>query len=103
MARPPHLRAKSKQFHATSAPPATLTAVPNPPYCFNAMDEVVDHQPTPQCHLSGTHNLFFAVTDTRLQTSQDALEARSQLLRQSLIQQNQEGKSTGGTYERLLQ
>ncbi|KAJ7885959.1 hypothetical protein B0H14DRAFT_3431588 [Mycena olivaceomarginata] len=41
-----------------------------------------------------------AVTDTRLQTSQDALEARSQLLRQSFIQQNQEGKSTGGTYER---
>ncbi|KAJ7676236.1 hypothetical protein B0H14DRAFT_2656311 [Mycena olivaceomarginata] len=97
---PTPLAAKSKRFHATSAPPATLTAVPNPPYCFNAMDEVVDHQPTPAMSPVGHTQPVLAVTDTRLQTSQDALEARSQLLRQSLVQQNQEGKSTGGTYER---
>ncbi|KAF7369757.1 hypothetical protein MVEN_00307500 [Mycena venus] len=38
--------------------------------------------------------------DAGLKSSYEALESQSQLLRQNFVVQNQEGKSTGGTYER---
>ncbi|KAJ7914814.1 hypothetical protein B0H13DRAFT_1872526 [Mycena leptocephala] len=75
------------------------------------MDEVVERQPTPPLAPSNatTNSIPDAATAAASSTGQDeagmktlydALEAQSQLLRQSFVAQNQEGKKTGGTYER---
>ncbi|KAK7043502.1 hypothetical protein R3P38DRAFT_3259576 [Favolaschia claudopus] len=96
---PTSLAAKSRRFHLSSFTTAPLPPIPDPPYRFNAMEEVVDREPT-----SATHTL--CPTELPIepgpasQSSYDALEAESQLLRQSFVQKNQEGKSTGETYKR---
>ncbi|KAJ7931068.1 hypothetical protein B0H13DRAFT_1858290 [Mycena leptocephala] len=72
------------------------------------MDEVVDRQPTAAPAttigiLAANDQMPVPTSTTQaagLKTSYDALEAESQLLRQSFVAQNQEGKKTGGTYER---
>ncbi|KAJ7826413.1 hypothetical protein B0H13DRAFT_1918195 [Mycena leptocephala] len=68
------------------------------------MDEVVDRQPMPLAPSSNHSSLPSTSSFTDLggnqKASYDALEAESQLLRQNFVVQNQEGKTTGGTYER---
>ncbi|KAK7024129.1 hypothetical protein R3P38DRAFT_3270510 [Favolaschia claudopus] len=104
---PRALAAKSRRFHSSSLTTVTLPPVPDPPYCFNAMEEVVDRVPTsalpPACD-PDPHTLCppDAPIDPGLgyRSSYDDLEAESQVLRQSFVQQNQEGKSTGDTYKR---
>jgi hypothetical protein len=95
---PTALAAKSRRFHSTN----TIPPIPNPPYHFNSMDEVVERRATPAesasspaAHSSSTPTQAIA---TALKTSHDALEAESQRLRQSFVVQNQGGKSTGDTY-----
>jgi hypothetical protein len=78
------------------------------------MDEVVDRQsspspspPIPSSHSdsnanfpSGSATTSSKEFDDAMKASEDALEASSQLLRQSFVTQDQERKSTGATYDR---
>ncbi|KAJ7603023.1 hypothetical protein DFH06DRAFT_1394901 [Mycena polygramma] len=73
------------------------------------MDEVVDRQPTPmlptftpppQSSSTPTAQPATQPDGAGLKASYDALEAESQLVRQSFVKKNQDGKATGGTYER---
>ncbi|KAJ7896195.1 hypothetical protein B0H13DRAFT_1885276 [Mycena leptocephala] len=101
---PSPLAAKNRQFYSNSVATTPVPPIPDSPYCFNSMDEVVERQPTPASAttISATNDPTPPVpTSTeQLKTSYDALEAQSQLLRPSFVAQNQEGKKTGGTYER---
>ncbi|KAJ7881835.1 hypothetical protein B0H13DRAFT_1888161 [Mycena leptocephala] len=98
---PSPLAAKSRRFHSNSVATTPVPLIPDPPYCFNSMDEVVERQPTPASATTINDPTPPVPTSTeQLKTSYDALEAQSQLLRQSFVAQNQEGKKTGGTYER---
>ncbi|KAJ7016468.1 hypothetical protein C8F04DRAFT_1343120 [Mycena alexandri] len=100
---PSPLVAKSRRFHSTSSLVANrhIPPIPDPPYRFNTMDEVVDRQlspPTVQSENSGLAKP--SSDDIALKKSLDALEAQTQLLRQNLLAQNQERKATGETYAR---
>ncbi|KAK7008468.1 hypothetical protein R3P38DRAFT_3210716 [Favolaschia claudopus] len=102
---PTALALKRRRFHSSSLTTTSLPPIPDPPYRFNAMEEVVDREPTSV--MPPTRNPHtFCPSDTPIdcgpasQSSYAALEAESQLLRQSFVQKNQEGKSTGDTYKR---
>ncbi|KAJ7601852.1 hypothetical protein DFH06DRAFT_1399914 [Mycena polygramma] len=73
------------------------------------MDEVVDRQPTPMLPTFTPPPRSSSTPTTQpatqpdgagMKASYDALEAESQLVRQSFVKKNQDGKATGGTYER---
>ncbi|KAJ7672470.1 hypothetical protein DFH06DRAFT_1124362 [Mycena polygramma] len=108
---PSPLAAKSRRFQVANMTPLPLPLppIPNPPYCFNSMDEVVDRQPTPmmptftpppQSSSTPTAQRATQPDGAGLKASYDALEAESQVVRQTFVKKNQDGKATGGTYER---
>ncbi|KAJ7036873.1 hypothetical protein C8F04DRAFT_1335282 [Mycena alexandri] len=100
---PSPLVAKSRRFHLTSVANSHIPPIPDPPYRFNAMDEVVERQSS--ASTAQTDNPMLAGSslpsnDIALKKSLDALEEQTQLLRQNLLAQNQERKATGDTYAR---
>ncbi|KAK7049043.1 hypothetical protein R3P38DRAFT_3345932 [Favolaschia claudopus] len=102
---PTALAAKSRRFHSSSLTTITLPPIPDPPYRFNSMEQVVDCEPTsimpPTRESPRLHSPEASIEPgSGYQSSYEALEAESQLLRQTFVQQNQEGKSTGETYKR---
>ncbi|KAJ7034210.1 hypothetical protein C8F04DRAFT_1234451 [Mycena alexandri] len=113
---PSPLAAKSRRFHSTSVantPPFPLPPIPDPPYRFNAMNEVIDRPPSPATAIPPLLNSHTNSADmpnnpapypsseaSGLQKSLDALEAQTQSLRQALLAKNQERKATGATYGR---
>ncbi|KAJ7785102.1 hypothetical protein DFH07DRAFT_934959 [Mycena maculata] len=112
---PSPLAAKSRRFQATFTTAPTIPLLPDPPYCFNAMDEVVELQSTPTNPTLSSHapgpapipsdptvatTSLAATRSASSKASYAALEAKSQLIRQNLVAHNQEGKRTGSTYDR---
>ncbi|KAK7048472.1 hypothetical protein R3P38DRAFT_2687704 [Favolaschia claudopus] len=102
---PTALAAKSRRFHSSSLTTITLPPIPDPPYRFNSMEQVVDCEPTsimpPTRESPRLHSPEASIEPgAGYQLSYEALEAESHLLRQTFVQQNQEGKSTGETYKR---
>jgi hypothetical protein len=90
----------------------TIPPIPESPYCYNAMDEVIERQPTPpkpSSSIPAQSNATAVAIDVKIaadteeaaiRASYASLDAKSQLIRQSLVAQNQEGKRTGETYAR---
>src|ERR1700743_2406399 len=105
---PTPLGAKARRIRSTFILQTVAPPLPDPPYRYNSMDEVVECHPAPSSPAEPSTTVLATIAResagvSSLKASYDALEEECQLLRQSYVQQNQEGKTTPEIYRRHLE
>ncbi|KAK7013279.1 hypothetical protein R3P38DRAFT_3207375 [Favolaschia claudopus] len=104
---PSHLESKRRRFRVKTTTTTQLSRplppLPNPPYCFNNMDEVVERPSAATCLPPAAAANSGPSPSQPIATLQDSLtqlDARTYSSRQRLVETQQEKKATAENYER---